>query len=144
MILQIFCLYLALICGGVFLCLCAITDPHEVPNPDRQNLFPVGLAMLFLVPGSLLSAAAFGSIGRILDSSIGIEVIAGLGVLAGLVLGAVGGAAAGFALGLARSRRAGCGAQTSRTFFASFFPFLARSYGRYVVSRHDAGIKPRR
>jgi len=51
--LQVFVASFFLVLLGGLLCLGVATDPNAQPNPQRQRLLPIGLAMLFGGGGSL-------------------------------------------------------------------------------------------
>ena len=105
MLIQVAFLFLILLSGGALLCLAALTDPNHLPNPQRQMLFPLGLAMFFIPIGAFLAGYALGSIGEILDAFFGSEILSGLGVLAGGTVGACSGAAIGYLMSSRRMHR---------------------------------------
>ena len=105
MLLQMLFLGFMLVVAGSFICLAVVLDPNLIPNPKRQRLLPVGLAMLFAGVGSICSLFGFAYLGGLLDSFLGTSYIGGIGFLGGYLLGTIIGAVVGFRLGNVRNRK---------------------------------------
>ena len=90
--------FLSVITGAV-LCLAAVTDPNAAPSQRRQDLFPIGLCLIFIPIGTLGGASAAS---LLKSSSTLVSTITGL-IAVGV--GGAGGFAAGLWLGRIRNRR---------------------------------------
>ena len=104
MLLQMFFVGFLLVLLGSLTCLAVFTDPNERPNPQRQRLLPVGLAMLFGGVGALGSIFGFDYFGETLDSYLEHPWwLGGLVFLGGYGLSVIGGAIIGFLMGRRRN-----------------------------------------
>lgn len=104
MLLQMVFVGFILVVVGSFICLAVVLDPNVIPNPSRQRLLPLGLAMLLAGVGSLCSVFSFEYFGELIDSYLG-AAIGGIGFLGGYVLGGLCGAVIGYRLGRMRNKK---------------------------------------
>lgn len=105
MLLQMVLVGFLLVLLGSLTCLAVATDPNAQPNPQRQRLLPIGLAMLFAGVGALCSIFGFDYLGDALDSYLEPLWLGGFVFLGGYGLSAIGGGIIGFCIGRRRNRK---------------------------------------
>jgi peptidoglycan/LPS O-acetylase OafA/YrhL len=104
--LQIFVASFLLVLLGGLLCLGVATDPNAQPNPQRQRLLPIGLAMLFGGGGSLGAFWAFNYLGDAMESYLP-QWLGGLPALAVYGSSTIGLGMLAFCIGRRRNRKLG-------------------------------------
>ena len=95
--LQMFSVGFLLVGFGGLICLAVATDPNERPSPQRQQLLPIGLALLFVGLGVLGSIFGLDYLGDALGSDVGL--LGGLALLGGCGLSVICLGVIGFCIG---------------------------------------------
>lgn len=103
---QVFVASFFLVLLGGLLCLGVATDPNAQPNPQRQWLLPIGLAMLFGGGGSLGAFWGFDYLGDAMESYLP-QWLGGLPALVLYGLSTIGLGMLGFWIGRRRNRKLG-------------------------------------
>lgn len=88
---------------GSLTCLAVATDPNAQPNPQRQRLLPIGLAMLFAGVVALCGIVGLDYLGDALDLEP--PILVGLSFLGGYGLSVILAAIVGFRIGRRRNRK---------------------------------------
>ena len=104
--LQVFVASFFLVVLGGLLCLGVATDPNAQPNPQRQRLLPIGLALLFAGVWSVSALLGFDYVSDVMDSQLP-RWLGSLAVLGVSGLGTIGLGALGFWIGRRRNRKLG-------------------------------------
>lgn len=104
MLVQMLLAGVLLVLFGSLICLAVATDPNARPNPQRQHLLPIGLAMLFAGVGSLGVIFGLDYLGDALEASVP-AWLGGMSLLGGYGLSIVVGGMLGLWIGRRRSRK---------------------------------------
>ena len=96
-----------LVVFGSLICLAVATDPNARPNPQRQRLLPIGLAMLFVGLWVLCSIFGLDYLGDVLSSVGGPPILRGLAFFGGYGLSVILAGVIGFFIGRRRNRKLG-------------------------------------
>ena len=102
MLMQVLFVSFLLVLLGSLTCLAVATDPSAQPNPQRQRLLPIGLAMLFAGIVALCGVFGLDYLGDALDLEP--PVLVGLAFLGGYGLSVILAAIVGFRIGRRRNR----------------------------------------
>ena len=103
--LQMFFVGCLLVVLGSLICLAVATDPNAQPNPQRQRLLPVGLAMLFAGVAVLGSIFGLDYLGDALGSDLETPILGSVAFLGGCGLIVIFAGMMGFRIGRQRNRK---------------------------------------
>jgi hypothetical protein len=112
--LQMFFAGVLLVLIGILTCLAVATDPNVEPNPRRQRLLPVGLAMLFAGVVASGSIVGFDYLGESLGSDGDLSILGSVAVFGGYGLSVIAAGTIGFLIGRQRNRKLNSGTHERR------------------------------